>query len=305
MFYRLSVHLGYSGIFSVLKSTGSAFESFIRDEHTTLVEVSDRIFSTSVDLKFTYAPLAVVKNTALDVFTIADQLNAEGTAWDGNAVIAKARTATLEVFAEDESASVQVRHGIGHVIAHQRLNANLEATLYKMAERILTENKHVQTVSYSLPNKHYIPVDMRYAGLENLKPYVLSLHVCFLLSSFATANTPRFHALLEPLYTRIRRNHVRVLLPHICKSRQSTLLIFRRLAPSLPTADPSGQSWLRHLFVGPSVSLPPASPVLDTLMVHMDPGLVWLLYTWGMCPHGRRTCRKGCRDLSVSSVSYL
>lgn len=42
-----------------------------------------------------------------------------------------------------------------------------------MAERILAENKHVQTVSYSLPNKHYIPVDMRYAGIDNLTPYVL------------------------------------------------------------------------------------------------------------------------------------
>ncbi|EEB91136.1 hypothetical protein MPER_10554, partial [Moniliophthora perniciosa FA553] len=34
----------------VLKSTGSAFHSFIRDEYTTLAEVNDRIFSTSVDL---------------------------------------------------------------------------------------------------------------------------------------------------------------------------------------------------------------------------------------------------------------
>lgn len=193
----------------MLKTSGSAFESFIRDEHTTLVEVNDRIFSTSVDLKFTYAPFAVNKNTALDVFTIADELSAEGTAWDGNVVIAKARTATLEVFAEDESASVQVRHGIGHVIAHQGLNVNFEATLYKMAERILAENKYVQTVSYSLPNKHYIPVDMRYAGLENLKPYVPSLNLCFFLffsSFFVTAVTPRSR------FTRIRRNHVRVLL---------------------------------------------------------------------------------------------
>lgn len=48
-----------------------------------------------------------------------------------------------------------------------------------MAERILEENKHVQTVSYSLPNKHYIPVDMRYAGIDNLTPYV-----SFILSLF-------------------------------------------------------------------------------------------------------------------------
>lgn len=41
-----------------------------------------------------------------------------------------------------------------------------------MAERILAENKVVQTVTYTLPNKHYIPVDMRYAGIDNLTPYV-------------------------------------------------------------------------------------------------------------------------------------
>lgn len=42
-----------------------------------------------------------------------------------------------------------------------------------MAERILAENEHIQTVNYALPNKHYIPVDMRYAGIDNLTPYVL------------------------------------------------------------------------------------------------------------------------------------
>ncbi|PSS05475.1 hypothetical protein PHLCEN_2v3757 [Hermanssonia centrifuga] len=39
-----------------------------------------------------------------------------------------------------------------------------------MGEHIITENTRVQTVSYSLPNKHYIPVDMRYIGIDNLTP---------------------------------------------------------------------------------------------------------------------------------------
>lgn len=63
-----------------MKSTGSAFENFIRDEHTTLGEVNDRIFSTSVDLKYTYAPFAVPKNAVVDAFTLPDALSAEGTA---------------------------------------------------------------------------------------------------------------------------------------------------------------------------------------------------------------------------------
>ena len=62
-----------------------------------------------------------------------------------------------------------------------------------MAERILQENKHVQTVSYSLPNKHYIPVDMRYAGIDNLTPYVHSLH--FKLVSFVPLSSLYAHAI--------------------------------------------------------------------------------------------------------------
>ena len=80
--------------------------------------MDDRIFSTSVDLKYTYAPFSVTKNTALDAFMLSEELSAEGTAWDGNAVVAKTRTATLEVFAVDESASVQVRLTIGVVTVH-------------------------------------------------------------------------------------------------------------------------------------------------------------------------------------------
>lgn len=54
-----------------------------------------------------------------------------------------------------------------------------------MGERIVSENPHVQSVSYALPNKHYIPVDMRYAGIDNLTPCVISpLFLLFYCSSF-------------------------------------------------------------------------------------------------------------------------
>ena len=45
-----------------------------------------------------------------------------------------------------------------------------QATLYKMAQRVVSENAFIQTVSYALPNKHYIPVDMKYIGVDNLTP---------------------------------------------------------------------------------------------------------------------------------------
>ena len=50
-----------------------------------------------------------------------------------------------------------------------------------MAERVISENAFVQTVSYSLPNKHYIPVDMKYIGVDNLTP----LSSLFISSSFS------------------------------------------------------------------------------------------------------------------------
>ncbi|KAL1940968.1 hypothetical protein VTO73DRAFT_7604 [Trametes versicolor] len=138
----------------VLKTTGSAFESFVRDEYTTLVEVDDRIFSTSIDLTYKYAPLPIPAPADGEgkVFDYAPTAEAaKGTAWDGDAVAAVARDITLEVFALDESASVQ-------------------ATLYKMAQRIITEQQHVLSVTYKLPNKHYVPVDMKYIGIDNMSP---------------------------------------------------------------------------------------------------------------------------------------
>jgi urate oxidase len=95
----------------VLKSTGSAFHGYIRDEYTTLVEVDDRILSTSVDLAYTFAPLSLsAPSDAKKIdFTIPEGF-APGSVWDADNVATRARNATLDIFALDESASVQVRH---------------------------------------------------------------------------------------------------------------------------------------------------------------------------------------------------
>jgi urate oxidase len=96
----------------VLKSTGSAFENFYRDEYTTLAEVDDRIFSTSVDLTFTFSDIKIPapqddKKLEFQVPLKEGDEGFAGSVWD-DSVAARARTATLEVFATDESASVQV-----------------------------------------------------------------------------------------------------------------------------------------------------------------------------------------------------
>lgn len=136
----------------VLKSSGSAFHGYIHDEYTTLPEVNDRILSTSVDLSYTFAPLSLSSPTdgkKLD-FTVPEGF-ALGGVWDAVNVATRARNATLDIFALDASASVQ-------------------ATLFKMGQRVIAENAGVESVTYKLPNRHYIPVDMKYIGMDNSTP---------------------------------------------------------------------------------------------------------------------------------------
>lgn len=136
----------------VLKSTGSAFHGYVRDEYTTLPEVTDRVLSTSVDLAYTFAPLSL--NSPTDAkkleFTVPEGF-ATGSVWDADEVVIRARNGTLDIFALDESASVQ-------------------ATLFKMGQRVIAENAGVESVTYKLPNKHYIPIDMKYIGVDNTTP---------------------------------------------------------------------------------------------------------------------------------------
>jgi urate oxidase len=111
---------------TVLKSTGSQFWGFVRDEYTTLKETWDRILSTDVAANWQwrrFTGLAEVK-------AHFEKFNA---AWEA------ARAITLKTFAEDNSASVQ-------------------ATMYKMGEQILAAAPLLDTVSYALPNNHFFEI---------------------------------------------------------------------------------------------------------------------------------------------------
>ena len=112
----------------VLKSTGSAFHNFVRNEYTTLPDVYDRILSTEVDAGWTWNIFKSVQ----DVESVAKDFD---TTWDS------VRTITLDTFAKDSSASVQ-------------------NTMYKMCEQILAAVPSVNAVDYSLPNKHYFEIGM-------------------------------------------------------------------------------------------------------------------------------------------------
>lgn len=83
-----------------------------------MVDVSDRIFSTSVDCSYKY--------------TLPTVDLASGSMFE--AVFQSVLATTLEIFATHNSKSVQ-------------------ATLYIMASKILHDNQLVAEVTYKLPNK--------------------------------------------------------------------------------------------------------------------------------------------------------
>ncbi|KAF3064720.1 Uricase [Daldinia childiae] len=126
---------GIAGLL-VLKSTGSAFHGFIRDDYTTLPETWDRILSTDVDATWSW-------NTLPSVAAVEQKVGQFDKAWED------ARRITMKTFAEESSPSVQ-------------------HTMYKMGEQILEAASEVKSVTYALPNKHYFEIDLSWhKGLKN------------------------------------------------------------------------------------------------------------------------------------------
>lgn len=159
-----------SWIYAVLKSTGSAFENFVRDEFTTLVEVNDRIFSTSIDMSYVYTPIELGSAEEDDLAKVKDEFSFDK-------VSSRAREITLDVFAIDESASVQVCASVVSAAVLTRFFGDIkvnsflpQATLFKMGTQIVSEHAKVLNITYKLPNKHYIPVDMKYINIDNMTP---------------------------------------------------------------------------------------------------------------------------------------
>lgn len=107
---------------TVLKSTGSAFHGFVRDEFTTLAETWDRLLSTDIDASWKWKTFA-------DLKAVHESIHLFDEAWETT------RDTTLRLFAQEDSASVQ-------------------NTMYKMCEQILHAVPGADSVAYSLPNKH-------------------------------------------------------------------------------------------------------------------------------------------------------
>ncbi len=119
----------------VLKSTGSEFHGFPRDEYTTLKETDDRILATSVTARWRYQG-----------FGGAGGRTAAGIDWAGS--FGEIRRLLLATFAAKHSLSLQ-------------------QTLYAMGEAVLRARPEVAEVRLSMPNKHHFAVDLSPFGLAN------------------------------------------------------------------------------------------------------------------------------------------
>ncbi len=113
----------------LLKTTGSGFEHYRRDDLTTLPPTADRILSTLLTGRWAYAgPLA------------------SAAAYEtANAAV---REAMLGVFAREYSVSVQ-------------------ATLYSMGRAALTAVPELARITLRMPNRHYLLFDLGRFGIGN------------------------------------------------------------------------------------------------------------------------------------------
>ena len=116
---QATIDAGIGGLL-VLKSSGSAFAGFKRDEYTTLTETFDRILATSLSATWRYR---------------ADEVE-YGTAWR------VVRRALLEAFAEHESHSVQ------HTL-YAMGQAALDAVESVGSIHLVMPNKHHHVVNLS------------------------------------------------------------------------------------------------------------------------------------------------------------
>ncbi len=111
---------------SIMKTTQSGFVGYIQDEYTTLPETTDRILATRLEATWCYHH-AQTANYSASTEAI--------------------RAALLRVFAKTYSDSVQ-------------------DSLYRMGEAALDAAPDVAEITLSMPNIHYLPINLSHFGLE-------------------------------------------------------------------------------------------------------------------------------------------
>lgn len=111
----------------LLKTRGSSFSGFLRDEFTVLAETDDRILATKVDARWRYASTEV------------------------------------DYPAEREAC----REAIVHAFADHEDSRSVQHTLWHMGTAVLAAAPNVDEVAFSLPNLHHVAVDLTFCGRRN------------------------------------------------------------------------------------------------------------------------------------------
>jgi urate oxidase len=122
----LRLHGGVRG-FRILKTTGSAFSGFLRDEYTTLPETRDRIMATTVVASWGYA--------------------------GGDVEHARLLGAVPATF--------------GAAFARHDDSESLQHTLHVMGEAVVDAHSEIAWIRFRMPNEHHILSDLSPYGLDN------------------------------------------------------------------------------------------------------------------------------------------
>ncbi|KAJ3333093.1 hypothetical protein HDU76_011461 [Blyttiomyces sp. JEL0837] len=144
---RFTIKSGLTDLL-VLKSTGSSFEAFHRDNLTTLPDMSDRIFSTSVECFWGFAPFIETTPTSVVLDHSANAKAGSLSAVPFDSIFRGTRQITIDLFANHDSPSVQ-------------------NTLYRMGEVSLAAFPDIFEIEYALPNKHVFGYDLDRFGEKN------------------------------------------------------------------------------------------------------------------------------------------
>lgn len=123
---RTSVDAGLRDLV-VLKSTGSEFKGFLRDEYTTLADADDRVLATELQADWRYSRFDDI---------------------DWSTTYESVRALLLETFATTYSRALQ-------------------ETLYAMGRAVLEAHDEIDQISFTAPNKHHFLVDLEPFGLDN------------------------------------------------------------------------------------------------------------------------------------------
>ncbi len=111
----------------ILKSTGSEFHGFLKDEYTTLGETRDRVMATALDVKWRYG-------------SVDDSR-------DWNGIYTSAKSLMVREFATLQSLALQ-------------------QTLWQMGTAVLDAHPEIVEIKLKAPNKHHFDYDIARFGVE-------------------------------------------------------------------------------------------------------------------------------------------